>query len=452
MEQVAVIPAAASERAAARPSAAAVGWYAAGSVGTGAYGTVPGLVLLYFLTNVLGVAPVLAGAALVVPKLVDVVLHPLVGLLADRGHERRLVTAGAVALPLLFVGLFAVPASLTGAAAALYVAALLIAANLAFSLFQVPYVAAPASATDDTHERTRIVGWRMGALIGGIVVSGALATALADPASGARADYRTMAVVVAAILAAALLGGRRGMARMRRRRETVAHPPLRTSMRAVWADRPFRGLLVAFLLMSTATHILLAGTPYYASYVLGAGERTAGLFLTLIVPAIAAMPLWTLLARRIGKERCLQWALALFALGAVLLAAGDEDRRALALVTTALIGVALAAVLLLPYAMLADATRTAGGDAQQREGAYTGAWTATDTLGAALGPWLYAGALAIAGFAASDDGSVVPQSASAVDGVRLAYSLLPAVVAGGAALLHRRALNRRTGSFAPGSR
>src|SRR3954447_8625706 len=121
MEQVAVIPAAARERAAARPSRSAIGWYAAGSVGTGAYGTVPGLVLLYFMTNVLGVAPVLAGAALVVPKLLDVVLHPLVGLLADRGHERRLVLAGALTLPLLFVALFAVPPSLTGAGAALYV-------------------------------------------------------------------------------------------------------------------------------------------------------------------------------------------------------------------------------------------------------------------------------------------------------------------------------------------
>src|SRR3954471_3421362 len=227
MEQVAVMPTPARERVAARPAPSAVGWYAAGSVGTGAYGTVPGLVLLYFMTNVLGVAPALAGAALVVPKLVDVVLHPLVGLLADRGHARRLVTTGALLLPLLFVALFAVPASLTGARAALYVAALLVAPNLAFSCFQVPYVAAPAAATDDTHERTRLVGWRMAALIAGMCVSGARATALADPASGERGDYRAMAVVVAVTLAAALLGGRRGMARLPRREAVSVPPPLR---------------------------------------------------------------------------------------------------------------------------------------------------------------------------------------------------------------------------------
>src|SRR4051794_17597514 len=232
MEQVAVMPTPARERLAARPSASAVGWYAAGSVGTGAYGTVPGLVLLYFLTNVLGVAPALAGAALVVPKLVDVATHPLVGLLADRGHARRLVTAGALVLPVLFVAVFAVPTALTGAGAALYVAALLIAANLAFSCFQVPYVAAPAAATEDTHERTRIVGWRMAALIAGIVVSGALATALADPASGDRGDYRAMAVVVAVTPAAAPLGGGRGGGRPPPRRGGGGGPPPRGGKRA----------------------------------------------------------------------------------------------------------------------------------------------------------------------------------------------------------------------------
>src|SRR4051812_49801640 len=103
MEQAGLHPPAAPGRAAARPAASAVGWYAAGSIGTGAYGTVPGLVLLYFLTNVLGVAPALAGAALVVPKLGDVVLHPPVRLLADPGRARPLGAGRPPGLPLLLV-------------------------------------------------------------------------------------------------------------------------------------------------------------------------------------------------------------------------------------------------------------------------------------------------------------------------------------------------------------
>jgi len=43
--------------------------YASGSLATGSFGTVPGLLLLYFLTDTLGVPAALAGATMLVPKL-----------------------------------------------------------------------------------------------------------------------------------------------------------------------------------------------------------------------------------------------------------------------------------------------------------------------------------------------------------------------------------------------
>ncbi|MFC9955245.1 MFS transporter, partial [Streptomyces prasinus] len=88
--------------------------YALGSAGMGVYVTVPGLLLLYFLTDTLGVTPWLAGLVLLVPKVVDIVLHPFVGSLSDRerarrGNRLRLLTAGCALAP-AFVALFAVPA------------------------------------------------------------------------------------------------------------------------------------------------------------------------------------------------------------------------------------------------------------------------------------------------------------------------------------------------------
>lgn len=50
--------------------------FAAGSLGMGVWVTVPGLLLLYFLTDVLAVGPWLAGLALLLPKIADVLLHP----------------------------------------------------------------------------------------------------------------------------------------------------------------------------------------------------------------------------------------------------------------------------------------------------------------------------------------------------------------------------------------
>lgn len=56
--------------------------YATGSVGMGVWVTVPGLLLLYFLTNTLGVSPFLAGLTLLLPKIIDIIVHPMLG----QGH------------------------------------------------------------------------------------------------------------------------------------------------------------------------------------------------------------------------------------------------------------------------------------------------------------------------------------------------------------------------------
>ena len=57
--------------------------FSAGSIGMGVWVTVPGLLLLYFLTDILGVAPLVAGFTLLIPKIADVLLHPFVGHLSD---------------------------------------------------------------------------------------------------------------------------------------------------------------------------------------------------------------------------------------------------------------------------------------------------------------------------------------------------------------------------------
>ena len=62
--------------------------YALGSVGTGIYNTVPGLLLLFYMTNTLGISAWLAGLAIFVPKLWDVVTDPWMGSISDRSHSR----------------------------------------------------------------------------------------------------------------------------------------------------------------------------------------------------------------------------------------------------------------------------------------------------------------------------------------------------------------------------
>src|SRR5690606_2713579 len=93
----------------ARPLARDLTGDAAGSLGMGVWVTVPGLLLLYFMTHTLGVSPFLAGLTLLLPKIVDAVAHPLFGTLSDRqarraGHRRGMLRWGLL-LALAWIGL-----------------------------------------------------------------------------------------------------------------------------------------------------------------------------------------------------------------------------------------------------------------------------------------------------------------------------------------------------------
>ncbi|MFD6694395.1 MFS transporter [Micromonospora aurantiaca (nom. illeg.)] len=417
--------------------------FATGSLGMGVWVTVPGLLLLYFLTDVLAVAPWLAGLTLLLPKIADVLLHPWIGHRCDveqarRGHRRRLLLAGC-ALPLAFAALFAVPGGLTGAAAAGWVAVFFVAGNLLFAAYQVPYLATPADLRIGYHERTRLMAFRMVVLTLGILVSGLLAPLLAGGDDATRDGYLRMGVVLAAGMLAAMLVGVAGIGRLRRTAADTVPPHGPGGWRALAAslrDRQFRWLVGAYLAMSTTTHLVLAGVPYYAEYELGRPGLTTVLVAAFVAPALLVTPGWLAVARRIGKQRALLAGQAAFAAGSLVLAIGRPAGLPVLVTAVAVLGVAFAGMQLLPFSMLPDVIRAAGGT--ERAGTYTGVWTATEATGAALGPYAYALCLAAGGFVASTAGQTVTQSPAALDALRYGFGLLPAAVMVVAVLLQRR--------------
>ncbi|MFG2102958.1 MFS transporter [Micromonospora echinaurantiaca] len=415
--------------------------FATGSLGMGVWVTVPGLLLLYFLTDVLAVAPWLAGLALLLPKVADVLLHPWIGHRCDieqarRGDRRRLLLIGC-ALPVAFAGLFAVPGGLTGAPAAAWVAVAFVAGNLLFAAYQVPYLATPADLRIGYHERTRLMAFRMVVLTLGILVSGLLAPLLAGGDAATRDGYQRMGLLLAVGMLAAMLVGVAGIGRLRRvaAASAPAHEGGWRALGAALRDRQFRWLVAAYLAMSTTTHLVLAGVPYYAEYELGRAGLTTVLVAAFVAPALLVTPAWLAVARRVGKQRALLAAQGAFAAGSLVLAVGRPAGLPLLVGAVAVLGIAFAGMQLLPFSMVPDVIRAGAGVGA---GTYTGVWTATEATGAALGPYLYALCLAGGGFVASVAGETVVQPDSALTAVRYGFGLLPAAAMLAAMLLQRR--------------
>ncbi|MFB7891651.1 MFS transporter [Microbacterium sp. NPDC056044] len=214
----------------ARLSRGTIARYATGSLGTGGFATLPGLVLTYYLTDSLGVAALAAGAVITVAKVWDVVIDPVIGALTDRdlarhGSRRRLMLIGAIALPVLFALTFAVPPSLGPVVAGIWVLLAFTATATAFSLFQVPYIALPAELTPRYDERTRLLTWRVVVLTLAILLFGAGGPALRRVSDDPFIQYLVMGVVCGVVIGIGMLVAT-GVAR---RAASVPPPPIAES-------------------------------------------------------------------------------------------------------------------------------------------------------------------------------------------------------------------------------
>lgn len=88
--------------------------FGVGSLATATYAVVPGLVLLYYLTDILGVTAAIASFVVFLPKLLDLVYNPIIGRLSDStvsriGPRRPWMIAGMTILPLGFASIFFSP-------------------------------------------------------------------------------------------------------------------------------------------------------------------------------------------------------------------------------------------------------------------------------------------------------------------------------------------------------
>ncbi|MDQ0644081.1 MFS transporter [Microbacterium murale] len=428
------------ERASVRLSARTIVNYAIGSLGTGGYATLPGLVLTYFLTDNLGVAALAAGLIVTSAKVWDVVIDPLIGAASDRqlartGSRRGFMVVGALTLPIFFALTFAVPPSWGPVASAICVLLAFLGTATSFSLFQVPYVALPAELTRSYDERTRLLGWRVVVLTAAILLFGAggpmLRRATGDPVTG----YLLMGIVAGVAIGIGMLIASRTAAAAAA--APSATPPVPVSLRtqylsgfrALQRSLPFRALLGTFLLQALATGTMLAGAQYVATWVLRDESAVEVLFIALVGPALIATPAWTVIANRIGKERSFLAASILFLIASATITFAVWAPGSWIYASVAVAGVAYAGLQSLPMSMLPDVIshdERATGPGQA--GTFTGIWTAGETIGFALGATAVSLMLASTGYISSVAGASVVQPDAAVAGIVLSFSILPAVL------------------------
>lgn len=406
--------------------------YSLGSFVTGSFGTVPGLLLLPYLTDTMAVPAAVAGVIVFVPKAWDVLFNPIAGRLSDAdlvrtGSRRRFLLRGGIGVAILFAVLFAHPGFGTPALDATYVVIAFFLCATAYAFFQVPFNALPAEITDSADERTKLTSVRIGVLAVAVLVSGGAAPALTDVIDGV-AGYRVMGVVMGVIILAATLAvyfGLKDAPVGSLRPNTVS---ARALMRTISQWRPFRWLLGVYFVQALGIGTVLAAIPYLAQHVLGDPSYRTALFAGFMVPALVTMPLWPRLGARYGKLIGFRVATVGFTVGLLGMFFAKDNPFAVTLIFVALSGVGYAGISVFPLAILpdlisAEEERTG----ETRAGITAGVWTASETLGLAVGPGLFGLVLQAGDYVSSTD-STVHQPDSAITAILVGSSVLPAVL------------------------
>ncbi len=402
--------------------------YGLGSVATGTFGTVPGLLLLPYLTDTIGIGAALAGVLVFAPKAWDVVLNPIAGRISDRstnsgGRRRPFLIRAGLTLAVLFAVMFAGPTAPPALGAA-WVAIAFLGCASAYAFFQVPYVAMPAELTLNYDERTRLMTWRVVILALAILLSGATAPLVAE-----KFGHAAMGGYIGAVIAIGALGAWWGTRGAPEHPTASAEGTFGEQLRLVGSNRSFRALLLTFVIQAAAVGTVLAGVAYVADDLLGSTAANTFLFVAFVGPALLVTPIWEKYAKVRGKRSGYAFSTLFLIVGMAGLMTAHAGALTFTYIAAAFVGVGYAGAQVFPMAMMPDvAADDARRSGENRIGVFTGVWTAGETLGLALGPGIFALVLAAGGYVSSTADTIAFQPESALLAIGLGFSILPAAL------------------------
>lgn len=407
--------------------------FSLGAVGTGLFSTTPTVLLLFYLTQFKSVEAGLAGLALLIPKLWDMVTDPAIGRWSDASsskYGRRIpfMLAGTLLMPLGLVLMFSVPESASADSAFWFVLIAYLFSATAYTLFSVPYITIPAELSDDPDERLKIMSYRTAGVMLGIIAGSGLPPFLLSYFGETVAAYQYTAIVLAGICVVFMLLSIASIQSLKLLAPSPQSQQLSFPQQLKRAMTPlFSYLVITHVLQIIAVGILLASASYLAIFVNALPGKAAGSFLTAtFATAMLAMPLWQRISMATSR-------VVAFALGAVVYTV-----IAIAMLWHGLymdyrlfiglgigFGLGFAAIQMIPYALLTDTIHQHGrAHGFGSEGIFTGIWTATEKLGLALAPFLVGIALQAGGFISG----ATAQSPQAIETILLTATLLPAVL------------------------
>jgi glycoside/pentoside/hexuronide:cation symporter, GPH family len=408
--------------------------------------TMMGFYLLYFMTDIVGLAAGLAGTAIAIGKFWDAVTDPAVGYLSDRtrtrwGRRRPWIFWGAITLLFTMAFQFMNPGlhgqGLLFAWAALAYCLLC----TAYTLVNIPYGALLPELTTDFNERTVLSGFRMSFAVVGTLVGAAVVLPIVGIFANRNVGWAVTGVVMGTLMMATALVTFATVREDATRRSAEPSKGIIGSALEALGTRAFLLALIPWVLHIAGVTVIQGVMLYYFQYIYGAKEKFQVAMIALLVTALIFIPIWVMISRRIGKKLSYNIGMGLFAAGVLVFSIfGERGGLMFAYIVMVIGGVGLSTNYVMPFSIVPDIVEYDYAETgQRREGVFYGLWTFASKVGQAIAIFLSGWMLDLFGYVPDQ-----AQTASARLGIGLLVGPIPALLfVAGVVVLSFYPINRR---------
>lgn len=375
-----------------------------------------GIYYLYFLTDVVGLSPALAGTVLLVSKIWDAVNDPLMGVITDRtrtryGRRRPFLLAGVAFIFLSYFMLWYPVSYESEAARFAFVLLAYFFFDAVITLVMVPYNALASELTLDYAERTSLISIRMGFSMFSSILCAVVPMEIVKMIPDVRTGHMVMGASFGLFFALPFLATFFYTKERPEFQEVLPDFNLVKAYREPFKIKSFLHVMSMYLFSFLAMDVVMAIVIYFMTHYMKRGGDTNYVLGALLITQLLVIPAYYWLSRKTSKKTgfitavCLWMAVMVYSFFIT-----PASGRASVFIFGCAMGLATGGVVVMIYAIfpdLPDVDELVTG--MRREGVYAGLLTFMRKLSSALAIFLISQAISLAGY--------VPPVSETIDGV-----------------------------------
>lgn len=389
--------------------------------------------LMFFYTDVMGIGAAAAGTIFLIARLIDAAFGPIIGSVADKtrskhGKYRPYLLWTMVPVAITAVLTFTVPDFLQGTPLVIYAAVTYILFDLAYSAGNIPYLAMGGSMTFDPDSRTHLLSTKTFVSKISQVVATSFTLPIVHLFVTPRAGFFYTALIYAAIALVSIYIAFKSTARYAHtqavKKEEAQRLTVKEQAIGLLKNNQLICVAVSFLIISVMSAVSNPASIYYMTYNVGQKSLIASLMFVGTISAILAVPLVSILAKKLEKKTFVIAGFFMSGLASALLYFVPYDNMILIFVLKFFYGLGTGFAMILIFSMVADTVDYGEWKSGRRlQGLSFAVSVFFQKTGMAFGGWLLGLGLAFIGYIPGQD-----QSPMSLEGILWLNSWIPFII------------------------